>query len=74
MDSNTLALETQLTARFVSSVACNTPEEQQSLDTLNHAVEDVTERLQGTFRLLIIEMLTLKREALTGGETDARPK
>lgn len=67
MSDNQLELRTELTAKFISPVPCATPEEQMSLDALNHHAEEIAERLQTAFRLLITEMLDVKRVALKEG-------
>ena len=60
MDESNIALETNLSARFISKVNLS-PEEQASLDALNFHAEEITQRLQSVFRTLVTEMLDLKR-------------
>jgi hypothetical protein len=57
-------LETNLTAKFIS-IHPLSPTEQASLDALNEHAREITDRLQAAFRLLITEMLDLKRGQFT---------
>jgi hypothetical protein len=56
-----LALETKLTARFVSMTPL-TPAGQASLNAMNIHAEECAQRLQAAFRLLITEMLDMKHD------------
>jgi hypothetical protein len=70
-EKNDLFLETNLSAKFVTTVVPDSEEKQQSLDAMNMHLENITEQLQSVFRLLIIEMMTLKQEHYTGEKKDA---
>lgn len=61
-----ILLETNIIAKFTSDAPI-TPEQQASLDALNAHAEEVTERLQSAVRVLITEMLDLKRAQYTKG-------
>ncbi|MCK5663411.1 MAG: hypothetical protein KAI17_07985 [Thiotrichaceae bacterium] len=65
-----MQLETKLSAKFITDNPC-TPEEQISLDALNMHTEEIAEKLQSTFRLLIIEMLEIKRANFTKEKINA---
>ena len=56
-----LQMRTTITCQFIP-MAPPTPEEQVSLDALNHHAEDCAERMQTAVQLLIAEMLDIKRE------------
>lgn len=58
MDMN---LETNLSAKFIAT-GLRTAAEIKSMDSLNKHAEEITERLQQVFRLLIVEMLDIKRQ------------
>jgi len=55
-----LLLETNLTAVFTASGELS-PEEQASLEALNFHAAEISHRLQPVIRLLVTEMLDLKR-------------
>jgi hypothetical protein len=59
-----LQLETNITAKFIS-LSPLSPQEQISLDALNIHAYEITERLQPVLRLLVAEMLDIKREQFT---------
>jgi hypothetical protein len=56
-----MILETKLVARFINPNDDISAEEIISLNALNTHTEAVAEQLQTAFRLLIVEMLELKR-------------
>lgn len=66
-----IQLETCISARFIPMLPPATPAEQASIDAMNHHAAEITERLQETFRLLVIEMMDIKREAYAVTATPA---
>lgn len=64
---NQMEFATKITAKFQYQLQ-PTPEEQAQLDALNAHAEEICERLQGTFRNLIIEFLEVKKNAISGGK------
>lgn len=70
----TMQLETKITVRFLSDVPCTTVEEQVFMDSLNAHAGEIAESLQGAMRLLVIEMLGMKRKTFNKEAVNARPK
>lgn len=62
-----LDFETNISARFHSKTQLD-PQQQASLDALNVHVQEIAGRLQTTVRLLITEMLYIKRAQFTKEE------
>lgn len=56
-----MKFETKITAKFIPDMPPTTIKDKAKLDELNKEAEDVVNRLQATFRNLVIEMLSLKR-------------
>lgn len=61
--TNPMQLRTEIHAKFMT-MQPPSPQQQVIMDRLNAAAEQVCEVLQPVFRLLVIEMLQMKRDAL----------
>ena len=63
-----MELETTITAKFIMKDA--TPEMQRNIDAMNTHAEDCANRLQNTFRGLIVEMMDMKRQQFSTPRED----